>query len=187
LGHISVATALITYTIYNFVIMHVFLNATWYLFLHRFRNKSFYMPLGMLIWIVLAISCWYTGLKKWERDDFDHFRNHVSVSTAFQFVSYILTLVAFRTGKIKVPEGFPVSNEVAMRVLKAAIGLVLLAVACAFTAMPIFQYPGTGSTFTAMVIVVALVGEMDYMGEKIAPTNDNMGEVAPAAKEDTIL
>lgn len=173
-AHASVLTGLVTYTFFNFVMLHVFLN--------HHRNQSIYMPLGMFIWIVLATLCWVAGRENWETDDFYYFRNFISLSTAFQFVSYILVLRAFSKAEIRLNGGSPVSNVVVTRLLIIAIGLVLLAVACALTAMPIFQYPATGMTFSVMVIVVSLVGEMDFMGEEAmaevtddTPANEQSG------------
>jgi len=155
-AHASTLTGLVAYTFFNFVILNVFLNC---------NRKIGYIWLGMAIWIALAIGCWVIGRARWETHDFKYFRYFITLSTVFQIISYISVLWAFSKKKIKLPESFPISSAVVTRVFKAAIGLEVLALVCANSGWPIFQYPATGMTFSVMVIVASFVGEMDFMGE----------------------
>lgn len=160
-AHVSVLTGLVGYSFFNYVILHVFLNAN--------RKASIYgigyKTLGIAFWIAMAIACWVIGSERWEEDNFKHFRSYISGSTAFQLLSYISVLRAVCKGTVSLKQDVEVSMDVVKRVLVAAIGLILFAIACAFSGCPIFQYPATGMTFSVMVVVVAVVGEMDFMDD----------------------
>jgi len=159
-----VLTGLVGYTFFNYVILHVFLNAN--------RKASIYgisyKALGIVFWIAMAIACWVIGRKRWEEDNFEYFRNYISGSTGFQLLSYISVLRAVYKGTVTLKQDVEVSTDVVKRVLVAAIGLILFAIACAFSGCPIFQYPATGMTFSVMVIVVSVVGEMDFMDDDVS-------------------
>lgn len=170
-AHYSNAFGLSAFAILNFIILHIFLNANRNKYFHfnPFDMELFeklkvgYVTVGATIWTALAMAAWTIGRINWEMEDFKFFRIYISLSTAHQLLSYILVLRAVHKGKVGLPEDFPVSNEILKRVLISAIGLVLLAIGGASTAMPVFQYPATGLTYTVMVIVVSFVGEMDFM------------------------
>lgn len=159
-GHTSVLTGLFAYTFFNYTIMYVFLN--------RHANKRIwnikYSWIGHAIWLVITIQCWVVGRVQWETHDFGHFRNYISLSTGFQLLAYVSILREFSYKKtIRFRDGFSVDENVAKRVFQSAIFFIFVAIGCALTKKPVFQYPATGSTFSVMVVVVALVGEMEFM------------------------
>jgi hypothetical protein len=180
----SIWTGLIAYLFFNYVTLHLLLNRNHKGFIgyKPFGNDTDtdtdtdkskigigYTTIGMTVWFGLALACWYVGKAKWDTQDFKFFRDFISLSTGFQLLSYMSLLWALWKGKIALPEGSPISDAVATRVLIAAIGLLALAIGCAFSGCPIFQYPATGMTFSVMVVVVSVVGEMDFMVDEAAP------------------
>lgn len=160
-AHYSNAFGLTAFAILNCIILHVFLNANRHNYFHKL--KVGYVTVGATLWIALAMAAWTVGRIHWETEDFKFFRIYISLSTAHQLFSYILVLRAFSKGTVGLPQDFPVSNQMVQRVLLSAIFLVLLAIGGAASAMPVFQYPATGLTYTVMVMVVSFVGEMDFM------------------------
>jgi len=174
----SIWTGLIAYLFFNYVTLHLLLNRNHKGFIGFKKFGIGYKTIGMTFWIGLALACWYVGKAKWATQDFKFFRDFISLSTGFQVLSYMSLLWALSKGKIGLLEGSPISEAVAKRVLIAAIGLLALAIGCAFSGCPIFQYPATGMTFSVMVVVVSVLGEMDFMVDGEAPASP--AEKAPA-------
>jgi len=177
-AHTSVWTGLIAYSFFNYAILHIALN--------RHRNKSIGLSLfgnsigptdvGLMVWVCIAGACWCHSEKHWEVKNFSTFRLYITLSTGFQLLAYLLLFWELRSGRIGMPENHCISNEKAKRVVNVAIGLIVVSFLCAMSACPIFQYPATGMTFSVMVIVVALFGEIVYIPVAEAVAEDNNSE-----------
>lgn len=156
----SILPSLVAYTFFNYVMFHYALNK-------NCKRSIFgigYMIIGAVACVIAACAVWFLLWKRdWVSSDFMAFRYFVVGSTVFQLLSYIRLLWAFSKGQIRLPENHIVSNDALTRLLQTAIGLIVFDLVCKGSAMPVFQFPTTGLTYTVMVIVTPVVSQMDFM------------------------
>lgn len=152
-AHRSNWTSLIAYSLYNITIWHVFLNR---------RQTNSLIWIGSIVWIGLAVLCWFVTRALWETHDFTFLRYFFGLSTIHQLFAYASFWWEFRKGTIRLPEYFPCSKDFVSGTMIVAMVLVVISLICAMSGMIVFQYPATGVTFTVMVVVVSMVGEIDF-------------------------
>jgi len=146
-------TSLIAYTLFNITIWHVILNR---------RQTDSLIWIGSIVWFGLALLCWFVTLALWETDDFDYVRILFGLSTVHQLFAYASFWWEFRKGTIRLPDYFPCSKDFVSGMMIVAMVLVVFALILASSKWILFQYPATGMTFTVMVVVVSMVGEIDF-------------------------
>jgi hypothetical protein len=152
-AHTSNWTSLIAYSLYNITIWHVFLNR---------RQTDSLIWIGSIVWIGLAVLCWFVTVAYWETRDFYFVRLLFGLSTVHQLFAYASFWWEFRKGTIRLPEHFPCSKDLVSRTMVVAMVLVIISLIVAKSSLIVFQYPATGMTFTVMVVVVSMVGEIDF-------------------------
>jgi len=157
----SVWTGLVAYIFMNYTMAHIFCN--------RQLNKNVNCVILVWFWFLSAIACGITGDFYWKKYDFRFFRYYILGSTIFQLISYISVLWSFSKKDIRISRNSPlkvwVTDALMKRMLHVAIVTIVLTMGYAYSLRPILQYPGTGITFSVMVLVVTFVGEMDFMEE----------------------
>jgi len=145
--------SLIAYSFFNITIWHVILNR---------RQTDSLIWIGSIVWIGLAVLCGVVTYTFWETKDFLYIRVFFGLSTAHQLFAYASFWWEFRKGTIRLPDYFPCSKDFVSGTMIVAMVLVVFSLICAKSSMILFQYPATGLTFTVMVVVVSMVGEIDF-------------------------
>lgn len=98
-----------------------------------------------------------------ERDNFKYIRPYFFLSSVYQLVAYFKGAKAFRTKQINLPADFCFDNKIVWRIFVANMLLVVLSLLMGYSKLIVLQYPGTGLTFSCMMIVMTFFGEMDFM------------------------
>jgi len=152
-AHISNWVSLIAYSFYNITIWHVILN--------RRRTDSL-IWIGSIVWIGIAVLFGVVTDAFWETKDFTYIRGFFVLSTVHQVFAYASFWWELRKGTICLPEYFPCSKDFVSGTMIVAMVLAVIALILGASGWILFQYPATGMTFTVMVVVVSMVGEIDF-------------------------
>jgi len=152
-AHISNWVSLIAYSFYNITIWHVILN--------RRRTDSL-IWIGSIVWIGIAVLFGVVTDAFWETKDFTYIRGFFVLSTVHQVFAYASFWWELRKGTIRLPDYFPCSKDFVSGTMIVSIGLAVIALILGASGWILFQYPATGMTFTVMVVVVSMVGEIDF-------------------------
>ena len=161
---IGVVTGLAAYVPFNTADLHLI-----------FQRNTKAIRAGIFFWIVVVIAIGYISLTNWDAIRFDIFRTFIGISTFFHLVALIIGHRSFKHGSISIDESI-ISKETMLRMFKVLIAwdTIVLVVNVAFK-KPIFIYPGTGSTYTVMVIAMTFVGRMDFMTSEGLGNSDLVG------------
>lgn len=151
-GILGTLFGLLAFTPFNIAYVYVFFH----------KNSKNFIKAGSIIWIILATATMLGTIKIWETDNFAYFRVYVGASTAWHIVSNIRLLLAHKKGDVKIDPSIGTSDEV-NKTLLVAIILEVAAGLGAASKIPVLQYPGTGLTFSLLVIVSRYAGNMDFM------------------------
>jgi hypothetical protein len=161
---IGVVTGLAAYVPFNTTYLHLI-----------FQRNTKAIRAGIYFWIVVVIAIGYISLTNWETVRFSYFRTFIGISTVFHVVALIIGHRSFKHGSIAIDESI-VSKETMLRMFKVLIGLDTISlVASALLGKPILTYPGTGCTYTVMVIAMSFVGRMDFMTSEGLSNSDLVG------------
>ena len=168
-GHVSTALGLLAYCPFNIAVLHLLLNRNIDSCLGGDGSTAIgnyykirYLHIGIAFSLLAAVGCFLIGYIDWEANNFNYFRKFIGISTVYQVLAMVVGLLNFCNRKINLDSSI-LSRNATIKVFVVCIGLDLLALALAGSGMTIVQYPATGLTFTVLCIVMAFVGEMDFM------------------------
>eukprot|EP00532_Pseudo-nitzschia_australis_P011385 CAMPEP_0168234238 /NCGR_PEP_ID=MMETSP0140_2-20121125/18151_1 /TAXON_ID=44445 /ORGANISM="Pseudo-nitzschia australis, Strain 10249 10 AB" /LENGTH=268 /DNA_ID=CAMNT_0008167001 /DNA_START=23 /DNA_END=829 /DNA_ORIENTATION=+ len=163
-GHVSTALGLLAYCPLNIAVLYLLLNRNINAYFggSTIGCKIKYLHIGIAFSLLAAIGCFLIGYINWTVNDFTYFRKFIGISTAFQVLAMIISLRNFYKRKIDLDPSI-LSRNTMIKVFVVCICLDLLALALAASGITVVQYPATGLTFTTWCIVMAFVGEMDFM------------------------
>lgn len=153
-GKVGVATGLIAFSFSNIAYLYVALN-----------KKATTKVVCAFSFFLLLLSCaiMYFMLQQWvdvPRPPF--FKMYVGGSAIFHAICNLCCLSAHKKSEIKIVSSI-ITYDQMNRLLGTCVFLELLAASAVISKLPILIYPGTGSTFSIMVIVMTFVGKMDFM------------------------
>eukprot|EP00573_Skeletonema_grethae_P004191 CAMPEP_0201709382 /NCGR_PEP_ID=MMETSP0578-20130828/58072_1 /ASSEMBLY_ACC=CAM_ASM_000663 /TAXON_ID=267565 /ORGANISM="Skeletonema grethea, Strain CCMP 1804" /LENGTH=262 /DNA_ID=CAMNT_0048198351 /DNA_START=55 /DNA_END=843 /DNA_ORIENTATION=+ len=154
----GVIIGLVAFTFFNFTDI--------YLMFQPKKNVTA-IRLGICFWVVLAIGNGDYSMANWEEKNTKPFQMLIALKT----LSHIVALIVFRKyvedGTVSVDESIS-SKDAMLRLLKVLIFVDCLCLGGAGLKKTILSYPGTGLTFTVMVIATSFIGRMDFMTGKSA-------------------
>jgi len=130
--------------------------------------------LGMCIWVVVAFVNGYVSMVNWDETTTRPFRMLIGLSTLQHIVAFIVFRQYLKNGTISIDESIA-SKDVMLRLLMVLIIVDCLCLGGAALGKPILAYPGTGLTFTVMVIAMTFIGRMDFMTEEGLGDSDMVG------------
>eukprot|EP00574_Skeletonema_japonicum_P006649 CAMPEP_0201713692 /NCGR_PEP_ID=MMETSP0593-20130828/441_1 /ASSEMBLY_ACC=CAM_ASM_000672 /TAXON_ID=267983 /ORGANISM="Skeletonema japonicum, Strain CCMP2506" /LENGTH=268 /DNA_ID=CAMNT_0048202869 /DNA_START=85 /DNA_END=891 /DNA_ORIENTATION=+ len=118
--------------------------------------------LGMCFWVIAALANGYYSMVNWEESTTKPFQMLVGLSTLSHIVGLIVFRKYLKDGTVSIDDSIA-SKDVMLRMLMVLIILDCLCLFGATLGKPIISYPGTGLTFTVMVIAMSFIGRMDFM------------------------
>jgi hypothetical protein len=149
----GVIFGLVAFTFFNFTDL--------YLIFQPKKNVTA-IRLGMCFWVVAALANGYYSMVNWEELTVLPFQLLVGLSTLSHIVGLTVFHQYLKDGTVSIDESIA-SKDAMLRMLKVLIILDCLMLFGAFLGKPILSYPGTGATFTVMVIAMTFIGRMDFM------------------------
>lgn len=153
----GVYIGLVAFTFFNFTDL--------YLVFQPKKNVTA-IRLGMCFWVVMAIVNGYYSMANWEEKTTGPFRMFIAASTFEHIVALIVFRKYVKDGTVSVES--VASKDAMLRLLMVLIIVDCLCLGGAALQKPILSYPGTGMTFTVMVIAITFTSKMDFMTGKSA-------------------
>jgi len=153
-GKLGVGTGLVSF---------FFENLT-YLYICFHKNYKKVLPFGVIFLIALNTATMMLMLRDWDNVPRPIFyKAYVAGSSIFHMISNFSCMRAHQKGVINIDENI-LKKDQTNRVFGVCIFLELvITVLAGLLKLPIQVYPGTGATFSLMVIVAGYVGRMDFM------------------------
>jgi uncharacterized membrane protein len=150
-GRAGTLISLVAFMFFNFTDLYLI-----------FQRNTKAIRFGMGFWVVAGIACCIAGEANWETKNFAYFRIFVAVSTLSHVVGLMLVHRSLKHGSISIDESIA-SKETMLTMFKVLIFVDVMCMIGAAIGKPILSYPGTGLSFSVMVIAVSHVGRMDFM------------------------
>lgn len=158
-GQVGVATGLVAFFFSNVVYLYVCFH----------KNYRKVVPFGVILFMAFEAVIFKLMMVHWDdkpRPTF--FKINVAGSSLFHIISNVSCMRAVQNGEISIDPSILSKNQLS-RVFGVVIFLELAITVCVgVLQLPIQVYPGTGATFSLMVIIAGYVGRMDFMTDEAA-------------------
>lgn len=143
----------------------LFMNINYLFILFNKTVTAKKIGVGTILWMLLFVPCMALSLRDWETKRFAYFQVAIAASTAYSIICIYFGMVAHKNGDIRIDSSI-LSYDQMNNLFRVSILLTTLVLVCGgLFAYPMLLYPGTGLTYSVMVILVSYVGQMDFMTE----------------------